>query len=62
MISDTFYKDQSDIVDSIIEIDKQIKEESAKEKSDGDKITKLRFEQMLRGLYLDGTIYGQRFN
>lgn len=62
MISDTFYKDQSDIVESIIEIDNQIKEENAKEKRDGDKITKLRFEQMLRGLYLDGTIYGQRFN
>ena len=62
MISDTFYKDQSDIVESIIEIDNQIKEENAKEKRDGDKITKLSFEQMLRGLYLDGTIYGQRFN
>ena len=32
MISDTFYKDQSDIVESIIEIDNQIKEENAKEK------------------------------
>lgn len=62
MISDTFYKDQSDIVESIIEIDNQIKEEKKKKKRDGDKITKLRFEQMLRGLYLDGTIYGQRFN
>lgn len=57
-----FYADQSKVVDSVIEIDKKIKEESEKkEKADMSKITKLRFEQMLRGLYINGDVYENRY-
>ena len=57
-----FYADQSKVIDSIIEIDKKIKEESEKkEKADMSKITKLRFEQMLRGLYINGDVYENRY-
>ncbi len=58
MVTDYFYRTQSDVVNSIIEIDNKIREECEKDKKDGDKITKLRFEQMLRGLYLNNTLYG----
>lgn len=40
-------------VEKVIEIDKQIKDEISKDSNiDDKKVTKLMFEQMLRGLYL----------
>lgn len=46
-----FIEEQSDAIKKIIEIDKDIdKEISNGDKADENKITKLRFEQMLRGL------------
>jgi hypothetical protein len=39
-------------VESIKQISEQIEEECDKEKVDESKVCKLRFEQMLRGLYL----------
>lgn len=43
---------KKDIINGIIEIDNQIQEEVDKDVVDKQKLTKLRFEQMLRGLYL----------
>jgi hypothetical protein len=42
-----------DTIKKIEDIDNQISEEFEKEESDKDKICKLRFEQMLQGLYLN---------
>ena len=42
---------KKDIINGIIEIDNQIQEEVDKDVVDKQKLTKLRFEQMLRGLY-----------
>lgn len=41
------------VVEKVIEIDKQIKDEISKDsKVNEERVTKLMFEQMLRGLYL----------
>lgn len=48
---DSLYE-RKDVMDSVIDIAKQIDEESNKYDSNADKMTKLMFEQMLRGLYL----------
>lgn len=44
--------DEREVVNNIIDIDKKINEELGKEKQDKELICKLRFEQMLKGLYL----------
>lgn len=44
---------QNEAVDKIIDIDKQVQKElKSGTMADDKKITKLRFEQMLKGLYL----------
>ena len=50
---------KKDIINGIIEIDNQIQEEVDKDVVDKQKLTKLRFEQMLRGLYLFESPYQQ---
>lgn len=49
------YPDLKEAVESVMEIQDKIEEASvnAKTKEDRDKITKLHFEKMLRGLFLD---------
>lgn len=47
------YNSDTDVIKGIQEIDKQIKEEVANG-NDNKKYTQLMFEQMLRGLYLNG--------
>lgn len=44
--------DEREVVNNLIDIDNKINEELDKEKQDNELICKLRFEQMLRGLYL----------
>ena len=44
--------EQTENINNVIEVDNMLKEEMGKEKIDKNKITKLRFEQLLRGLYL----------
>lgn len=43
---------QSKVIDGIIEIDDKIQEELTKDVIDQSKLTRLRYEQMLRGLYM----------
>lgn len=43
---------QSKVLDGIAEIDGKIQEELTKETIDKSKLTRLRYEQMLRGLYM----------
>ena len=50
---------KKDIINGIIEIDNQIQEQVDKDVVDKQKLTKLRFEQMLRGLYLFENPYQQ---
>ena len=50
---------KKDIINGIIEIDNQIQEEVDKDVVDKQKLTKLRFEQMLRVLYLFENPYQQ---
>ena len=50
---------KKDIINGIIEIDNQIQEEVDKDVVDKQKLTKSRFEQMLRGLYLFENPYQQ---
>lgn len=50
---------KKNIINGIIEIDNQIQEEVDKDVVDKQKLTKLRFEQMLRGLYLFENPYQQ---
>jgi hypothetical protein len=45
------------VIKGMQEIEDMIKEESEKEVVDGDKLTKLRFEQMLRGIYMTRNPY-----
>jgi hypothetical protein len=47
------YLANDEAVRKVKEIDDQIKEENDKEVADGSKLTKLMFEQMLRGLYIN---------
>lgn len=43
---------QSKVLDGIAEIDEKIQEELTKDTIDKSKLTRLRYEQMLRGLYM----------
>ena len=44
--------DQTKVIDGIVSIDDEIQELCTKEVIDQSKLTRLRYEQMLRGLYL----------
>lgn len=46
------YSENKEVIDRITEINDQINEEDSKEVADNGKLTKLMFEQMLRGLYI----------
>jgi hypothetical protein len=48
--------DSKKILESIKEVDGMLKEEEQKQNVDADKITRLRFEQMLRGLYINNDV------
>ena len=43
----------TEAVERVKEIDAKLKEENSKEVADNGKITRMMFEQMLRGLYLN---------
>ena len=43
---------KENVINGIIDIDEKIQEECNKDEVDNKKLTKLRHEQMLRGLYL----------
>lgn len=43
---------KENVINGIIDIDEKIQEECDKDKVDNKKLTELRYEQMLRGLYL----------
>ena len=43
---------QSKVIDGIAEIDKEIQDMMVQEAIDQSRLTRLRYEQMLRGLYL----------
>lgn len=47
------YEANEEAIKKIREIDEQIKEEDSKEVADGKKLTKLMFEQLLRGMYIN---------
>lgn len=47
------YLANDEAIKKVKEIDDQIKEEDEKEATDGSKLTRLMFEQMLRGLYIN---------
>ena len=47
------YQANEDVIQRVKEIDEKLKEENSKEVSDGKVRTKLMFEQMLRGLYIN---------
>jgi hypothetical protein len=49
---DIYSNFNSEAVERVKEIDMKLQEENSKEVADKKKITKLMFEQMLRGLYL----------
>lgn len=51
-LDSTLTYNENKVIEGIVEIDNQIQEEYSKEKADQPKLTQLRFEQMLRGLYL----------
>jgi hypothetical protein len=50
----SYYDDleKSEIINNIVEISEKIENENNEENVDSKKVTKLMFEQMLRGLYL----------
>lgn len=48
----TFIVEKKDVFDKIEEISNQIEKEKESNECDKDKITKLMFEQLLNGLYL----------
>lgn len=43
---------KENVINGIIDIDEKIQEECTKDVVDESKLTRLRYEQMLRGLYL----------
>lgn len=47
------YEANEEAIKKVREIDDQLQEERAKEKPDGNKVTKLMFEQLLRGMYIN---------
>lgn len=50
---------QRNVLDGLSEIEEKIREESVKETIDQSRLTRLRYEQMLRGLYLWECPYGR---
>lgn len=42
------------VIEGVKEMEEKIKEENAKEVVDREKITRMMYEQMLRGIYLQG--------
>lgn len=55
-----FLVDNDEIIKEISEIDAQVKEELSKPNYDNDKVVKLRFQQLLRGMYLTQSPYDMR--
>ena len=49
---DNFYNNNNEVIQNVIDIAEQIEIEKEKEDVDESKVTKLMFEQLLRGLYL----------
>ena len=47
------YEANEEAIKKVREIDDQLQEERAKEKPDGNKVTRLMFEQLLRGIYIN---------
>lgn len=47
------YEANKEAIDRVREIDEKLKEENKKEIADGGVATRLMFEQMLRGLYIN---------
>jgi hypothetical protein len=47
------YEANEEAIKRVREIDEQIKEEDSKEVADNGKLTKLMFEQLLRGMYIN---------
>jgi len=47
------YEANEEAIQRVVEIDKKLKEENAKEIVDNSFTTQLMFEQMLRGLYIN---------
>lgn len=47
------YEANEEVIKKVREIDDQLQEERAKEKPDGNKVTRLMFEQLLRGMYIN---------
>lgn len=47
------YEANEEAIKKVREIDEQLQEERKKEKPDGGKVTKLMFEQLLRGMYIN---------
>lgn len=47
------YEANKETIEKIQEIDEQLQTERKKQKPDGGKMTRLMFEQMLRGLYIN---------
>lgn len=45
---------QQMVIESLMEMEKKIKEENAKDVTDEEKVTRMMYEQMLRGIYLQG--------
>ena len=42
------------VIEGLREMENKIKEENAKDVVDGEKVTRMMYEQMLRGIYLQG--------
>lgn len=49
------YDDEDSVVDGILDISEQIEKELSSNNPDKKKLCKLRFEQMLRSIYLQNT-------
>lgn len=51
--------ENSEIVEKLVDISEKIDEELQKEEIDKEKLFKLRYEQLIRGLYLNQYGYGK---
>ena len=49
------YEDEDSVIDGVLDITEQIDAELARENPDKKKLCKLRFEQLLRSIYLQNT-------
>ena len=47
------YEANEEAIKKVREIDEQLKEERQKQKPDGSRMTRLMFEQLLRGMYIN---------